>query len=140
MEKEEIVLEVMVEDKGKRLDSFVSENIEEITRSYLQTLIDDGNVSVEGKTKIKAGQKLKGNEIIKVCIPEPEETSSDTTYTVLSAAFIASCSFFKLINCINSKAITIAAIINITNIPNKNDTLFCLCIGFEAIYYSSLNI
>ena len=73
MEKEEIVLEVMVEDKGKRLDSFVSENIEEITRSYLQTLIDDGNVSVEGKTKIKAGQKLKGNEIIKVCIPEPEE-------------------------------------------------------------------
>ena len=46
MEKEEIVLEVMVEDKGKRLDSFVSENIEEITRSYLQTLIDDGNVSV----------------------------------------------------------------------------------------------
>ena len=64
MEKEEIVLEVMVEDKGKRLDSFVSENIEEITRSYLQTLIDDGNVSIEGKTKIKAGQKLKGNEII----------------------------------------------------------------------------
>ena len=48
--------------------------------------------------------------------------------------------FSKLINCINSKAITIAAIINITNIPNKNDTLFCLCIGFEAIYYSSLNI
>ena len=59
MEKEEIVLEVMVEDKGKRLDSFVSENIEEITRSYLQTLIDDGNVSIEGKTKIKAGQKIR---------------------------------------------------------------------------------
>ena len=73
MDKEEIILEVTIEDKGKRLDSFVSENIEEITRSYLQTLIEEGNVSLEGKTKVKAGQKLKGNETIKVCIPEPEE-------------------------------------------------------------------
>lgn len=73
MEKEEIILEATVEDKGKRLDSFVSENIEEITRSYLKVLIDNGNVSIEGQIKIKSGQKIKGNEVIKVCIPEPEE-------------------------------------------------------------------
>lgn len=73
MEQDEIILEVTMEDKGKRLDAFVSENIEELTRSYLQVLIDKGNVEVEGKNKIKSGQKLKGNEIIKVIIPEPEE-------------------------------------------------------------------
>lgn len=73
MEQEEIILEVSIEDKGKRLDSYVSENIEELTRSYLQVLIDGGNVEIQGKTKIKSGQKLKGDEIIRVIIPEPEE-------------------------------------------------------------------
>ncbi len=73
MEQEEIILEVSPEDMGKRLDAFVSENIEEITRNYLQTLIEEGHVTIEGKKKVKAGQKLKGNEIIKVIIPEPEE-------------------------------------------------------------------
>lgn len=73
MEQEEIILEVSPEDMGKRLDAFVSENIEEITRNYLQTLIEEGHVAIEGKNKVKAGQKLKGNEIIKVIIPEPEE-------------------------------------------------------------------
>lgn len=73
MEQEEIILEVNSEDIGKRLDAFVSENIEEITRNYLQSLIEEGYVTIEGKKKVKAGQKLKGNEIIKVIIPEPEE-------------------------------------------------------------------
>lgn len=73
MGKEEIILEVTVQDKGKRIDSFISENVEEITRSYLQSLIEDGQVSIKGKNKIKAGQKLKGSEIIKIIIPEPEE-------------------------------------------------------------------
>ena len=99
-----------------------------------------GTTEASATSSVTLGSLDVSPSIAVICIPEPEETSSDTTYTVLSAAFIASCSFFKLINCINSKAITIAAIINITNIPNKNDTLFCLCIGFEAIYYSSLNI
>lgn len=73
MEQEEIVIETSPEDIGKRLDAFLSENIEEVTRNYLQTLIEDGQVTVQGKKKVKAGQKLKGNEIIKVVIPEPEE-------------------------------------------------------------------
>ena len=72
MEREEIILEVSIEDKGKRLDAYVSENVEELTRSYLQQLIDDGHVMIEGKTKVKSGQKLKGDEIISVVIPEPE--------------------------------------------------------------------
>lgn len=73
MKKEEIVLEASAEDKGKRLDSFVSECIEELTRSYLSTLIDNGNVILQGKTKIKAGLKLKGDEVIVVTIPDDVE-------------------------------------------------------------------
>lgn len=73
MEQEEIILEALIEDKGKRLDAFVAENVEELTRSYLQQLIEEGHVTIEGKGKIKAGLKLKGNELIKVIIPEPEE-------------------------------------------------------------------
>lgn len=73
MEQEDILLIVSNEDKGKRLDAFVAENVEELTRSYLQQLIEDGHITIEGKGKIKAGLKLKGNEIVKVIVPEPEE-------------------------------------------------------------------
>ena len=69
---EEIVIEASIEDKGKRIDSFINEKVEELTRSYLQKLIDDEMIEVEGKTKIKAGNKIKGNEVIIVKIPEPE--------------------------------------------------------------------
>lgn len=69
---EEIVIEASIEDKGKRIDSFINEKVKELTRSYLQKLIDDEMIEVEGKTKIKSGNKLKGNEVIIVKIPEAE--------------------------------------------------------------------
>lgn len=71
--KETIDLEVNLEDREKRLDVFIQENIEESTKSYVQKLIKDGNVEILGKTKVKAGNKLKGDEIVVVRIPEYEE-------------------------------------------------------------------
>lgn len=68
----EIELEVNSEDKGKRLDVFINENMENLTRSYIQNLIDSQNISIKNSGKIKAGQKLKGNEIINISIPEDE--------------------------------------------------------------------
>ena len=74
MEKYKEVIEIKVEekDKGKRLDAFLSEFFEDATRSYIQKLIDNENVSIDNKSKTKSGNKLKGKEIIIVKIPEDE--------------------------------------------------------------------
>jgi 23S rRNA pseudouridine1911/1915/1917 synthase len=60
------------EDKGMRLDAFVNEYFGSITRSYIQKLIDQGDITVEGKAKSRSGNKIKGNEIVVVRIPEDE--------------------------------------------------------------------
>lgn len=73
MYKEAIELIVKDEDKGKRLDQFINENISTLSRSYVQNLIDKEKIVLEGRKKIKAGLKLKGNEKITVTIPEEEE-------------------------------------------------------------------
>lgn len=74
MEKYKEIIEIIVkdEDKGKRLDSFLSENFEDATRSYIQKLIDNENVIIDNKSKTKSGNKLKGKEKIIVKIPEDE--------------------------------------------------------------------
>lgn len=72
MYKEVIELNVESDDKGKRLDSFICENIEDLTRSYIQNLIEAGEIEINVGGKIKAGMKLKGNETIRVGIPEDE--------------------------------------------------------------------
>lgn len=70
--KEIIDIQVDEKDKGKRLDSFLMESLEDVTRSYIQKLIDEKNVSVDEKDKVKNGNKLKGKEKIQVRIPEDE--------------------------------------------------------------------
>ncbi len=74
MEGYKEIIEVVAteEDKGKRLDAFLSEFFEDATRSYIQKLIDNQNISIDGKNKTKSGNKLKGKEKIIVKIPEDE--------------------------------------------------------------------
>ena len=59
-------------DAGKRIDKFLSEEIEDITRSYITKIIDEGGVNVNDK-KVKASYKLKPGDELVVNIPEPEE-------------------------------------------------------------------
>ena len=59
------------ESGGVRLDSFLAENIEELTRSAAQRLIEEGRVSVNGRSVAKSC-KLGGGEEIVVTMPEPE--------------------------------------------------------------------
>ena len=59
-----------ISDKGKRLDSFLSEALS-VTRSAAARLIEDGAVLCDGKTPNK-NMKLKGNESFCVTLPEPE--------------------------------------------------------------------
>ena len=59
------------ESGGVRLDCFLAENIEELTRSAAQRLIEEGRVSVNGRSVAKSC-KLGGGEEIVVTMPEPE--------------------------------------------------------------------
>ncbi|WP_031555756.1 RluA family pseudouridine synthase [Lachnospira multipara] len=67
--KANIVLEVDIEDKGIRIDKYISEELEDYSRSRVQKEIDNGNVLVDGKV-VKANYKLTGKETINVTIPE----------------------------------------------------------------------
>ena len=57
------------EDVAKRLDIYLSEKIEDATRSYIKTLIDDGNIIVNGKV-VKSGYKIKLGDSISVTMIE----------------------------------------------------------------------
>ncbi len=50
-------------DKDKRLDVFLSETLEDFSRSYIKTLIENGKIFLDQK-KVKSGEKLKANQII----------------------------------------------------------------------------
>ena len=57
------------DNASKRLDIYLSENLEDVTRSYIKTLIDDSKILVNNK-KEKSGYKLKLNDIIDVTLEE----------------------------------------------------------------------
>ncbi len=63
----------IAEENGKRLDVFLSEQIEDCTRSRLKKLIEEGQVCVDGKKTVKAGLEIKTGNKIEVCIPEAVE-------------------------------------------------------------------
>ncbi|MDR3259121.1 MAG: RluA family pseudouridine synthase [Fusobacteriaceae bacterium] len=71
--KEIIHIETFAEDKDKRLDIFLNENMEGVTRSYIQNLINNGNIFIEEKAATKCGIKIKGKEKITINIPCDEK-------------------------------------------------------------------
>ena len=65
-----IVLFLEACDTGKRLDAFVSEKTE-LTRSAAVRLIEEGSITVNGKTAEKK-QKLSMGDCVCIVLPEPE--------------------------------------------------------------------
>lgn len=61
-------------DVKKRLDKFVLEKNSDITRSYIKSLIEEGNITVNGKIE-KSGYSLKRSDIVKVNITKDEEVN-----------------------------------------------------------------
>ena len=57
---------------GERIDKFLSCRLEEVSRSYIQKLIKEGHVSVNGK-QVKANYKLGADDEICLEIPEAKE-------------------------------------------------------------------
>lgn len=58
------------QDVGIRIDAFLSERIEGQSRSYIQKLIEQEQVLVNGKSS-KSNYKLRKNDSIQVQIPDP---------------------------------------------------------------------
>lgn len=69
---EEIILKITEENNGERIDKYLSTVIEGKTRSFIQGLIEDKAVTVNGKI-IKSNYKLKSNDEIVVVLTEPIE-------------------------------------------------------------------
>ena len=49
------------EDKGTRIDKYLSQELEDVSRSRIQKLLDDGDITVDDKC-VKSNYKLNGTE------------------------------------------------------------------------------
>lgn len=81
-------LEFLVEegDAGVRIDRYLSERNQELSRSYIQKLLKDKQITVNGK-EIKANYKAVMGDLVEVLIPElsepdilPEDIPLDILY------------------------------------------------------------
>jgi len=68
---ETIFLTATPEEKGRRLDQFLAEQLEELTRSGAQRLAEEGQVLLNGKP-LKKNYKMNGSETLEVHLPDPE--------------------------------------------------------------------
>ena len=59
------------EQKNLRIDKFLSEQLPDQSRSYLQKLLKEGNVTVNEKT-VKANYKVQLSDTVQLELPEPE--------------------------------------------------------------------
>ena len=80
------LIQASAEHYGIRIDRFLSEQLPEHSRSYIQKLIKDGQVSIEGKA-VKSNYKITGSEEIALLIPDqvipdilPEDIPLDILY------------------------------------------------------------
>ena len=65
-------IDVLESQSGIRIDKFLSDELPEMSRSYIQKLIKDDQVTVNGKI-VKANYKLVANDFVVVCQPELKE-------------------------------------------------------------------
>ena len=61
---------IISNENGVRIDSYISRECEELTRSYIQRLIEDGQIQVN-KQIVKSNYKVRNNDIIIIDILEP---------------------------------------------------------------------
>ncbi|HHX93594.1 MAG TPA: RluA family pseudouridine synthase [Tenericutes bacterium] len=62
---------IITDDTGERIDKFLNNKLE-LSRTYIQKLVKDGNILVNGK-KVKVNYRLKLSDKVNVAIPEPEK-------------------------------------------------------------------
>ena len=66
-----LTLQPNKEDAGQRVDAWLAANLEDVTRSAVQRLLEEGRVTCGGKALAK-NYKLNGAETLTVSLPDPE--------------------------------------------------------------------
>lgn len=92
---ETITFEIFQDDAGERIDVFLSENCEEISRSYIKKLIDNGNILLNEKTT-RSGYFLKVGDLITMQIPDPIDMNLQPQNIPLNIVFEDE--YFAIIN------------------------------------------
>jgi len=69
---EEIIFDVQEEDKNLRIDKYLANQLSEQSRSYIQKLIREEQVVVNGKT-VKANYKVQPSDHLTLTIPQLQE-------------------------------------------------------------------
>lgn len=69
---EEIIFDVQEEDKNLRIDKYLANQLSEQSRSYIQKLIREEQVAVNGKT-VKANYKVQPSDHLTLTIPQLQE-------------------------------------------------------------------
>jgi len=64
---------VKIEDEGKRLDVFLAEKLENITRSQIQKIIKSGNITINDVVFDSPHHKVKDNDLIVVSSTEKQK-------------------------------------------------------------------
>ena len=78
---------IIVEDQlGSRLDQYLAAQLPELSRARIQSLIKDGEITVNGK-KTKAKTPVERNMRIEINIPEPEPAEAQPQDIPISVLF-----------------------------------------------------
>lgn len=70
MELQKFIVEDM--DEGQRLDVYISNQLAHLSRSFIQKLIGQGNIQINGSKEIVKKYKVSENDEIEIEIPDPE--------------------------------------------------------------------
>ncbi|NPB09632.1 MAG: RluA family pseudouridine synthase [Thermodesulfobacteria bacterium] len=68
-------LVVPQEARGERIDSFLARQIEDLSRSQIKRLIEEGHLLLQGEPLSKPKYRLRGGEEIRLTVPPPQEIS-----------------------------------------------------------------
>ena len=69
---DENVILIQAEESGERIDALLAHNLDNFSRSAVQKLIEDGNVTLNGKT-IKKNYKTLAGDVFEIILPEIAE-------------------------------------------------------------------
>lgn len=70
LEKYNLIIDA--ESEGERIDSYIASSLDGPSRSFVQKLIEKGNVLLNGEVISSKKEKLKEGDEIEITLPEPE--------------------------------------------------------------------
>lgn len=62
------------ESEGERIDAFIASYIEGMTRSFIQKLIKDEVITIEGRSGVNKNYRLKSGDIVHITVPEAKSS------------------------------------------------------------------